>query len=371
MGWDEFNGKRCRQIDVDMIYCDFLTGFLGSGKTTVLNRLLKSSSLGRFAVVVNEFGEVGLDQWVFSQISDNVYLLDSGCLCCTITHSLRETLMEIHHVTRQHGRDDLKKVVIESSGLADPLPTLHALLGDAVLKPYFQLGSVVTTVDAMHAQQQLTLYPESLRQVLAADHLWITKTDLVDTLAVDELEHRLRGLNPSAQVMDSQDEVGIAAIFNQTQNASFQFLKAWRLTPGAVPRPTALELTSPRAYSKVAQHSLNTTSWSRFIEVKPTWVGLAAWWAILKTEYGPRLLRTKGMISIAQPPSHVMIHGVGDHFHTPSPIEAWPDSDTRGRLVCIGIGLDSEFLDASLRALSLEASYAKPKTLAELSQLLD
>ena len=359
------------RFDVGMIYCDFLTGFLGSGKTTLLNRLLKSSSRGRFAVVVNEFGEVGLDQWVFSQISDNVYLLDSGCLCCTITHSLRETLMEIHHVTRNQGRDDLKKVVIESSGLADPLPTLHALLGDAVLKPHFQLGSVVTTVDAMHAQQQLTLYPESLRQVLVADHLWITKTDLVDTRAVDELQQRLKGLNPSAQVMDAQDEAGIASIFNQTQNASFQFLKAWRLEPGVVQSPKATALTTPRAYSKVAQHSLNTTSWSRFIDVKPTWVGLAAWWEIVKTEYGTRLLRTKGMISIVAPPSHVMIHGVANHFHTPSPIEVWPDSDTRGRLVCIGIGLDSDFLDASLRALSLEASYAKPKTLAELSQLLD
>ena len=164
--------------------------------------------------------------------------------------------MEIHHVTRNQARDDLKKVVIESSGLADPLPTLHALLGDAVLKPHFQLGSVVTTVDAMQAQEQLTLYPESLRQVLVADHLWITKTDLVDTRAVDELQQRLKGLNPSAQVMDAQDEVGIASIFNQTQNASFQFLKAWRLEPGVVQSPKALALTTPRAYSKVAQHSL-------------------------------------------------------------------------------------------------------------------
>jgi len=105
-----------------MIFCDFLTGFLGSGKTTLLNKMLRLGNPQRFAVVVNEFGEVGLDQWVYSQLSDNVYLLDSGCLCCTITHSLRETLMEIQHYSKQRGPDSLMKVVIESSGLPDPLP---------------------------------------------------------------------------------------------------------------------------------------------------------------------------------------------------------------------------------------------------------
>jgi len=357
--------------DVAMIYCDYLTGFLGSGKTTLLNRLLKSSGPGQFAVVVNEFGEVGLDQWVLNQISDNVYLLDSGCLCCTITHSLRETLMEIHQAVSLQGRVDLKKVVIESSGLADPLPTLHSLIGDAVLKPYFQLGSVVSTVDALQAEMQISTYPESRRQVLAADHLWITKTDLVTAAKEQELQVRLHQLNPTAKVILASDQTAVDEIFNQTQNASYQFLKAWRFDPGVSSPVGLLDLNQPRSYSKIAQHTVNANSWSRFIDFKPTWAGLAAWWEIVKTEYGSQLLRTKGLLTISESDRHVMIHGVGTHFHSPSPIEHWPDEDTRGRLVCIGIGLDCDFLDASLRALRLELSYAKPKTLAELSQLLD
>lgn len=352
-----------------MIFCDFLTGFLGSGKTTLLNKVLSTGNPQRFAIVVNEFGEVGLDQWVYSQLSDNVYLLDSGCLCCTITHSLRETLMEIHHYSTQKGLGSLMKVVIESSGLADPLPSLHALIGDPVLKPYFQLGAVVTTMDAMNAFDQLDAYPESVRQVMAADFLVMTKKDLASTEQFEVLGSRLRDLNPFATLIDAHEEDLVFSIFNETQNASFNFIKALRSSPNV--SSYGLQLGGNAHYIPLAKHSSNTNSWARFIDNKPTWPGLSAWWEIIKNEYGVRLLRCKGMVSMLEPASHVMIHGVGNHFHSPTPISIWPDSDTRGRLVCIGIGLDCDFLDASLLALTLKETYAKPKNLIELYQLLD
>jgi len=352
-----------------MIFCDFLTGFLGSGKTTLLNQVLSTGNPQRFAIVVNEFGEVGLDQWVYSQLSDNVYLLDSGCLCCTITHSLRETLMEIHHYSTQKGLGSLRKVVIESSGLADPLPSLHALIGDSVLKPYFQLGAVVTTMDALNAFDQLDAYPESVRQVMAADFLVVTKKDLASSEQFELLDSRLRDLNPFATLIDAHEEDLVFSIFNEAQNASFNFIKALRSSPNV--SSYGLQLGGNAHYIPLAKHSSNTNSWARFIDNKPTWPGLSAWWEIIKNEYGVRLLRCKGMVSMLEPASHVMIHGVGNHFHSPAPISIWPDSDTRGRLVCIGIGLDCDFLDASLLALTLKETYAKPKNLIELYQLLD
>jgi G3E family GTPase len=353
----------------NMIYCDLLTGFLGSGKTTILNRLLKNVDARQFAVIVNEFGDVGLDQLVFNQVSENVYLLDSGCLCCTITHSLRETLMEILEVAKRTALFELNKVVIESSGLADPLPTLHALIGDAVLKPYFRLGSVVTTIDALQGLDQLRVYPESIRQVMVADHLVMTKLDLVDENILNELKERVLEINPLVTPIDSGQIQAIKLIFQEKQNSSLQFLKG--MTKPIEGLKSALNLNVTRAFSRVTDHTKNTQSWSRFIDFNPTWVGLSSWWNIIKNEYDTKLLRTKGLVTIQECSKIVMIHGVGTYFHSPVTLDSWPDSDPRGRLVCIGVGLNSDFLDASLRALTLQDSYAKPNTLAELSQLLN
>lgn len=351
-----------------MIYCDLLTGFLGSGKTTLLNRLLQNVQAQQFAIVVNEFGEVGLDQWVFTQVSDNVYLLDSGCLCCTITHSIRETLMQILVVAKEKALFHLNKVVIESSGLADPLPTLHALIGDKVLMPHFSMGVVVTTVDAMHGHEQLRVYPESIRQVMVADHLVLTKLELVKESDVNDLRRHLKEINPRVLPIDSKNVEEITKIFQENQNAGYQFLKEMA-KPNEGIKP-ALNLRSQNPYSRVAIHTQNTRSWSRYIDFQPTWVGLSSWWNIIKNKYDTKLLRTKGMLTIQEGSKNIMIHGVGTYFHYPILMDTWPDQDTRGRLICIGIDLDSEFLDSSLKALKLKDSYAIPNTLLELEQLL-
>ncbi len=352
-----------------MIFCDFLTGFLGSGKTTLLNRLLKNKNPYHFAIIVNEFGEVGLDQWVYKQISDNVYLLDSGCLCCTLTHSLRETLMEVHNYAIQKKIEKELKVVIESSGLADPLPVLHSLIGDPVLKPHFQLASVIATIDVINAAYQLSNYSESVRQVMAADHLILTKTDLSEEAEFNELSSRLSELNPFAQIIVSSNSKLVDDVFSQRQNESFSFLKSSQSNSNL--NLSSLTLGHRPFYSGATRHTSNSNSWARFIDFKVTWPGLSAWWEIVKNEYGNRLLRCKGLISMSDSSSNLMIHGVGMYFHNPTKLENWPDSDARGRLVCIGIGLDCDFLDASLRALTISESYAKPKNLVELSHLLD
>ncbi len=353
-----------------MIHCDFLTGFLGSGKTTLLNHFLKNVDQSGYAIIVNEFGIIGLDQLVYQEITDNVFLLDSGCLCCTMTHSFRETLLQIQSVILHNNLKPLQKVIVESSGLADPAPILHSLLGDKVLAPYFQLGAVVTVVDAMHGEHQISNYPESMRQILAADHIVISKNDLVDESQLQAITAMVQSCNPYAPICLQSDQQAVDHIFQGLGNSSFHFVKL--LQPTARGISSKSQLLTTRNYSKLPSlHSANAQSWSAFIDTMPTWVGLSAWWYLVSNQFESNLLRCKGILQLDNPQQYVMIHGVGTYFHPPSYLEKWPDSDSRGRLVCIGIDLNIQFLNDSLKALTLKDSFAKPKNLKELQQLME
>jgi G3E family GTPase len=162
-----------RDIPGDAVLCDVLTGYLGSGKTTLLNRYLRGSEASGTAVIVNEIGAIGVDHLILGEVSDNVVLLDSGCLCCSLTGSLRETLLDLY-LQAERINISLKKVVIETTGLAEPLPILHALIGDRMLKDRFALRCVIVTVDGQQALEQLANRKETARQVAVADVLVIT-----------------------------------------------------------------------------------------------------------------------------------------------------------------------------------------------------
>ena len=176
-----------------------LTGFLGSGKTTLANRLLRRPSFANTAVIVNELGEIGLDHLLVERGDDSVLLLDSGCLCCALQGGLRETLADLF-VRRAAGSvPRFERVVVETTGVADPGPIANALVLDALLRAEFRLAAIVTTVDALHATRQLEEEPEAVRQVVLADVLIVTKTDLAAPEAVAALGVRLEELNPTAR----------------------------------------------------------------------------------------------------------------------------------------------------------------------------
>lgn len=341
-----------------MIAFDLLTGFLGSGKTTLLNAFLRTEAGADTAVIVNEFGAIGLDQLLYKEISEDVYLLDSGCLCCTVTHSLRETLLEIKGLAQRLGRPALHRVVVETTGLADPLPVLHALLGDRALMQHYRLGQIITTVDAMQGVEQLAQHPESQRQAAVAEQLVITKADRVEPAQLLALQHQLLQINPPAKVTVSNHGQAAAAVFTEhTSDRQFQLL------PSAN-QPTFSTLSgSPGMFG----HSSTISSWSTFVDAQPGWTGIAAWWNLLMQRFGPQLLRCKGLLQVNDPPSYVLIQGVGKVFHTPTTLAIWPDSDPRGRLVCIGIDLDPVWLQASLKALWITEPSSKPRNLAELN----
>ena len=178
-----------------------LTGFLGSGKTTLLQRLLRSPRLRDTAVLINEFGEVGLDHHLLEPIDETTVLLQSGCLCCTIRGDLSKTLRELH-AKRDDGRvPAYRRVVIETTGLADPLPVLTTVTADPVLRHHYRLGNVITTIDAVNGRDQLDRQHESVKQAAVADRLVVTKADLADSADVRSLIDRVRHLNPGAYIV--------------------------------------------------------------------------------------------------------------------------------------------------------------------------
>ena len=335
-----------------MIVFDLLTGFLGSGKTTLLNAYLRLEVGQDTAVIVNEFGAIGLDQLQYKELSEDVYLLDNGCLCCTVTHSLRETLLEIKDLTERMGRPPLKRVVIETTGLADPLPVMHALLGDKSLMQHFRLGQVITTVDAVQGLQQLQAHIESRKQASVAEHLVITKTDMADAKELLALKHQLQQLNPYAQMTESVSGQAAQAIFTRDlQSSTFKLL--------------------PQAFNEKSHgntHGADIGSWSVFTDIQPTWVGIAAWWHLLTLKFGNQLLRCKGLLAVNDAKPFVLIQGVGKVFHSPTFLQAWPDADARGRIVCIGQDLDPDWLQASLKALTLTEASCRPRSLEELNE---
>ena len=353
----------CNVIDPQqMIAFDLLTGFLGSGKTTLLNAFLQREAGADTAVVVNEFGAIGLDQLVYREVSDQVYLLDSGCLCCTVTHSLRETLLEIKSLTARLGRPPLRRVVVETTGLADPLPVLHALLGDKALMQHYCLGQVIATVDAVQGSEQLDRHIESQRQVAVAEHLVITKTDLAEPEQLLALRRKLQSLNARAQVSESCRGQSTGDLF--TQDPGDRRLQLLPPTGGYV------ALSQPGSPS-VVKHASGVGSWSTFTDLQPTWAGISAWWNLLVHHFGPQLLRCKGLLRVQEREDKhavVLIQGVGKVFHSPTLMSAWPDQDPRGRLVCIGLDLEPDWLQASLQALRITEPSSRPRNLAELTQ---
>ena len=185
---------------------NLVTGCLGSGKTTLLQRLLADPALADTAVLINEFGEVGLDHHLLERIDDTMFLLQSGCLCCTIRGELSAAMRELYARRERGAVPAFRRLVVESTGLADPFPILSTVQADPVLRHHFRLCNVITAVDAVNGLLQLSRQPESTKQVAVADRLVLTKTDIAESEAADVLIQRLRKLNPSAPLWRAADE---------------------------------------------------------------------------------------------------------------------------------------------------------------------
>jgi G3E family GTPase len=334
-----------------MIPVAVLTGFLGSGKTTLLARLLRHPDFARTAVIINEFGEVGLDHDLIETSEESFVTLQTGCLCCTIRGDLARTLADILRRRDQGEVAAFERIVIETSGLADPAPILHALMSDAGLAEHLALAGVVVTVDAVNGLDALGRQPESVKQVAVADQLVLTKTDLLEGGA-DELLARLSALNPAARVEQASfGAIDPAQLF--TAGPGVAAGKAADIADWLGPD---LPSDDHAHHGHAAGgHDAQITCFAILREEPIRAVTLTLLLEALADHCGADLLRLKGIVNVAESPERpAVIHGVQHVFHPPAWLERWPSKDRRSRLVFIGRGIRQAWVEALLTALEAE-----------------
>ncbi len=306
-----------------------LTGFLGSGKTTLLSRMLASPRLGETAVIVNEIGEVGIDHHLLRRVDERTVLLASGCVCCTLRGDLSEELLDLLSRRTRGEIPRFRRVMVETTGLADPAPILSTLVSEPVVQHHFERGPVITTVDALNGTRQLDRQPESLKQAAAADRLVITKGDLADREVVRALKERLGTLNPAASVME----------------ASFGDVDPFQLIRRAEHvRP--VQSAGSLVISAHDVHALTLT-----FDEELDWTAFGIWLTMLLQARGEDLLRVKGLLNVGGP-GPLVLDGVQHVVHPPTHLDEWPDGDRRSRIVFIGRGIERDAVEASLLAFN-------------------
>lgn len=333
-----------------------LTGFLGSGKTTLLNHVLKQPSMAETAVIINEFGEIGLDHLLVESASEDVVLMSSGCLCCTARGDIANTLIDLF-VKRAKGRvPDFGRAVIETTGLADPAPVLHALLSDPIVAERYMIDGVVTTVDAVNGAATLDRQPEAVKQAAVADRLIVTKSDLAGPEALSQLESRLAALNPGARLLHAcHGAVLPEALFGLGLfNAETKSIEVQRwLQDEAVAAQHEHEHHDEQehAHHDVNRHDERIRAFCITRDRPVSWEALSGWLDALATMRGDDLLRVKAIVAIADRPDQpVVLHGVQHLFHPPILLPAWPSEDRRTRIVFITRDMPQQQLEESLTA---------------------
>jgi len=330
-----------------------ITGFLGSGKTTLLRRLLRHPAMNRAAVIINEFGDVGLDHELVEASSEQMTLLSNGCLCCTVRTDLQETLRELFVKRRAGEIIDFDRVFVETTGLADPVPVLHTLQTDGLLGAQYRLNGVVTLVDAVNGMGQLDTMAEAAKQAAVADRLVITKTDIAEPSQVDGLAQRLSGMNPYASVSQAVDgaldpEV-LAEITPGNARALARDPDRWLALHSA-----GDDSASPvRGRFGASTHDAAIHSFCLWFDAPFTWDTLSAAVDMLTSLRGPDLLRVKGIVNVAGEPGPVAIHGAQHVFHPPVRLESWKDDDRRSRIVFIVRNIPREAVEAVFTAAGL------------------
>ncbi|MEK1889479.1 MAG: GTP-binding protein [Phyllobacterium sp.] len=331
-----------------------LTGFLGSGKTTLLNRLLKDPALADTAVIINEFGDVGIDHLLVESASEGVIELSDGCLCCTVRGELVDTLADLIDRMQTGRLQRLRRVIIETTGLADPAPVLHAIMGHPVLLQAFRVDGVITTVDAVNGMATLDAHEEAVKQAVVADRIVITKTDLPEAKSgLEALRSRLAALNPGAELIDVGDErTGYAALFEcGVYNAETKTVDVQRWLKAEAYRDRESERGSidghhhhhhdahdgsHEHYHDVNRHDASIRSFSLRHDRPVPLSGFDMFLDLLRSAHGEKLLRVKGIVQLADDPERpLVIHGVQQIFHPPARLAAWPDGPRETRLVMI------------------------------------
>ncbi|MEQ9334267.1 GTP-binding protein [Thalassobaculum sp.] len=370
---------------LDRMPVSILTGFLGSGKTTLLKALLAHPGMNRVAVIINEFGEIGLDHSLIEKIEEDAVLLNSGCLCCTVRGDLLDTLKSLYKRRAKGEVAPFDRIVIETTGLADPAPILHTMMSDGFLVTRFTLDGVIAVVDAVNAPWQLDQQFESVKQVAVADRIVLSKTDLVPDGATAALEQRLYAINPAAPILRAVNgAIEPAALFDaglynpMTKSSDVQrWLKeeAYRDTEGHVyhrPHEHGHEHAHGHGHDHghdhghghhdhghhhhdVNRHDDHIRAFCLTFDEPFAWNAIAPALDMLVQSHGLNILRMKGILNVKEVDQPVVVHAVQHLFHPPAKLDAWPDDDRRSKLVIIARDLEKDAIERILNSyLALE-----------------
>ncbi|WP_434054625.1 MAG: GTP-binding protein [Roseibium sp.] len=360
-----------------------LTGFLGAGKTTLLNRILKDPSMADTAVIINEFGEIGLDHLFVDQAGEGIIELSSGCLCCTIRGDLVTTLENLLRHLDNGRTERLNRVIIETTGLADPAPILHTVMLHPYLVMRYRLDSVITLVDAINGLSTLDEHEEARKQAAVADRIVFTKTDLVDTetqtSAFEALKRRLHALNPGALRLDARSgDAEPAKLFNAglyDPKSKIPDVAAWLNEEAYADNGHVHNHSHGHSHQHshdhhhhhhghdhghdhdhahdINRHSDTIRAFTLATDRPVSASALEMFLDLLRSAHGPKLLRVKGIVQLAEDPDRpVVIHGVQHVFHPPATLQAWPDGDRRTRMVFITNDLPEGFVRKMFEAFS-------------------
>lgn len=343
-----------------------LTGFLGSGKTTLLNALLRNPGMDRAAVVINEFGEIGLDHDLIETSTETMVLMASGCLCCTVRGDLADTLNDLRE-RKEAGEIDFDRVVIETTGIADPGPIVQTLVMDGDLSYDFALDGVLVTADAATGARTLDQNFEAVQQVAMADRLILTKTDLVTAAQRAEFERRLAGINPGApRHVADHGALDPALLFGLSPRADSSAAQALAWVAAVPKKPALPPLSGLKQTAPLGQthglfaatggarpsHDGRVTSQSIEIAEPISPIVFDLWLESLMNSAAADILRLKGVVHVEGMKHPFALHGVQHIFHPPVALSHWPEGDRTTRIVVIGRDLPPGYLAESLAFLT-------------------
>ena len=349
---------------INQIPVTVITGFLGSGKTTLLSSILKKKEMQKTAVIINEFGEIGLDHALIEHTDENIVELQSGCICCTIQGDLNKTLIDLFDKMMNGKVSSFNRILIETTGLANPVPIIHTLMSSIELIRIYSLDGVITVVDSINGEKTLDLHEESLKQLALAEKIILSKTDIVDKDEIKSLVYRIKEINPVSQIIFSKfgniplEEIfGLGAYDPYKKSAD---VKNW----------LAAEKYKDKKHHHhhdVNRHNENIRAFSMMSENPVNMIAFSFFRDMISAALGANLLRMKGIVNIAGEERPAVIHGVQHIFHPVQWLETWPDNDRRTKLVFITQNIKKEQIEDFFRPLmGLDTEKGLPKEIFEI-----